>query len=235
MLFAGPYSQCVQYDDTLYVAGQIALVPHTMQMLEGGSVEQEARLSLQHVDSVLQAMKSNLNKMKSCVCYVTDIRYVSAAKNVLAESVEDLDEKNVVFIEVEALPRMAKVEWQVVTNTAAENNMKVLFKQFASDYEENEDKVVFKEALCKLFKTMKVDVGHDFKSQIKLFYVARNAKASYVDCLVQKYVDEIFTETSIKPEVMAIPVKSLYYMKKPRHIMLSCHSVCNIDNTNDDL
>ena len=219
----------MQYDDNLYVAGQIGLVPHTMQ-IKGDSVVQEARLSLQHVDSILQAMKSDLNKLKSCVCYVTDNRYISSVKHVLVQNLEHFDEKKIVFIEVDALPRQAKVEWQFVSKFGSEDNMKVSFKNFATDYDQNREKIAFKEAACHLFKTIKFGVEYRMKTQIKFFYVANNTKVNYVDCLVQKYINEVFTEISIKPEVLSVPVKSLYYMNQPRHMMICCHSICDLDN-----
>ena len=221
----------MQYDDNLYVAGQIGLVPHTMQ-IKGDSVVQEARLSLQHVDSILQAMKSDLNKLKSCVCYVTDNRYISSVKHVLVQNLEHFDEKKIVFIEVDALPRQAKVEWQFVSKIGSEEiheYMKVSFKKIATDYDQNRKNIAFKEAACHLFKTIKFGVEYGMKTQIKLFYVANNAEVSYVDCLVQKYVNEVFKEISIKPEVLSVPVKSLYYINQPRHMMICCHSICDLD------
>jgi len=36
----GPYSQAVKVNDTVYISGQIPLDPKTMQVVEGGFVEQ---------------------------------------------------------------------------------------------------------------------------------------------------------------------------------------------------
>lgn len=54
----GPYSQAVKVGDIIYVAGQIALVPGTMQMVDGG-ISQECRLALRHVGRVINAMDHN--------------------------------------------------------------------------------------------------------------------------------------------------------------------------------
>jgi diphthine-ammonia ligase len=44
--------------DIIYVAGQIALVPGTMQLVEGG-VRKQCRLALRHVGRIVKAMDTN--------------------------------------------------------------------------------------------------------------------------------------------------------------------------------
>lgn len=48
----------IQVGDLVYVAGQIALVPGTMQMVEGG-VRKQCRLALRHVARIVRAMDPN--------------------------------------------------------------------------------------------------------------------------------------------------------------------------------
>eukprot|EP00095_Tigriopus_kingsejongensis_P001610 maker-scaffold381_size190066-snap-gene-0.34 protein:Tk01610 transcript:maker-scaffold381_size190066-snap-gene-0.34-mRNA-1 annotation:"diphthine--ammonia ligase-like isoform x4" len=50
----GPYSQYVQVDNIVHVAGQIGLIPGSMELIPGG-VEPEARLALRHVSRILEA------------------------------------------------------------------------------------------------------------------------------------------------------------------------------------
>ena len=47
-----------QVGDLVYVAGQIALVPGTMKLVEGG-VRKECRLALRHVSRIARAMDPN--------------------------------------------------------------------------------------------------------------------------------------------------------------------------------
>ncbi len=47
-----------QVGDLVYVAGQIALVPGTMEMVEGG-VRKQCRLALRHVARIVRAMDPN--------------------------------------------------------------------------------------------------------------------------------------------------------------------------------
>ncbi|NXY41463.1 DPH6 ligase, partial [Ceuthmochares aereus] len=79
----GPYSQSIKVGDVLYCAGQIALVPCTMQLVSGG-IGTEAIVSLRHVERVLQAMnqKTALHHVIAASCYVTNNKYIPIAHSV---------------------------------------------------------------------------------------------------------------------------------------------------------
>uniref|UniRef100_A0A0F7ZE83 Diphthine--ammonia ligase n=1 Tax=Crotalus adamanteus TaxID=8729 RepID=A0A0F7ZE83_CROAD len=125
----GPYSQCIQVEDTLYCAGQIALVPCTMQLTNGG-IKKEALMSLNHVERVLKAvnLKAELHHVLMANCYVTDSKYISVAEAVwqkkLKEVIKTKDEDinndvpathgELVVVVVPFLPRAASIEWHAI-------------------------------------------------------------------------------------------------------------------------
>ncbi|XP_015669062.1 diphthine--ammonia ligase [Protobothrops mucrosquamatus] len=125
----GPYSQCIQVEDTLYCAGQIALVPCTMQLTKGG-IKKEALMSLNHVERVLKAvnLKAELHHVLTANCYVTDSKYISVAeaiwqkklKEVIKTKDEDINNDmpathgELVVVVVPFLPRAASIEWHVI-------------------------------------------------------------------------------------------------------------------------
>ncbi|XP_013927998.1 PREDICTED: diphthine--ammonia ligase isoform X1 [Thamnophis sirtalis] len=125
----GPYSQCIQIEDTLYCAGQIALVPCTMQLTSGGIIK-EALMSLNHVEKVLKAMnlKAELHHILMANCYVTDSKYISVAeavwqrklKEIIKTKEEDINNDmpsihgELVVAVVPFLPRAASIEWHVI-------------------------------------------------------------------------------------------------------------------------
>ncbi|XP_065609922.1 diphthine--ammonia ligase isoform X2 [Cyrtonyx montezumae] len=124
----GPYSQSIKVGDILYCAGQIGLVPCTMQLVSGG-IWTEATVALGHTEKVLQAMsqKTTLHHVITAICYVTDIKHIPVAHSVWkkklrdCEKVEDLETYNEVAAEcgilavvvVTQLPRDAAIEWHV--------------------------------------------------------------------------------------------------------------------------
>ncbi|XP_066044438.1 diphthine--ammonia ligase [Chamaea fasciata] len=125
----GPYSQSIKVGDVLYCAGQIALVPCTMQLVSGG-ICAEASISLHHVGRVLQAMsqKTALHHVITASCYVTDSKSIPIARSIWqkklreCKQVEDSemyhDETAVcgllAVVVISHLPRDAAIEWHVV-------------------------------------------------------------------------------------------------------------------------
>ncbi|XP_064280170.1 diphthine--ammonia ligase isoform X3 [Passer domesticus] len=125
----GPYSQSIKVGDVLYCAGQIALVPCTMQLVRGG-IGAEASLSLRHVARVLQAMsqKTALHHVITASCYVTDSKSIPIARSIWqrklgeckkAEDSEMYHDETAVcgllaVVVISHLPRDAAIEWHVV-------------------------------------------------------------------------------------------------------------------------
>ncbi|NXJ75834.1 DPH6 ligase, partial [Trogon melanurus] len=125
----GPYSQSIKIGDVLYCAGQIALVPCTMQLVSGG-IWTEATVSLRHVERVLQAtsQKAALHHVITASCYVTDSKHVPIARSVWqkalrehkkAEDSETYHDFTAVcgllaVVVISHLPRDAAIEWHVV-------------------------------------------------------------------------------------------------------------------------
>jgi diphthine-ammonia ligase len=61
--------------DIIYVAGQIALVPGTMQLVEGG-VRKQCQLALRHVGRIVKAMDPNTQLRDVVqVCLIVILKY----------------------------------------------------------------------------------------------------------------------------------------------------------------
>ncbi|XP_047467162.1 diphthine--ammonia ligase [Mugil cephalus] len=122
----GPYSQAVRVDELVFCAGQIALVPCTMQLVKAGSHVQ-ARLSFSHVEKVLEAVVSGLTlaHVVQAHCYTTkrqDVKTIRAVWESMLKATEE--EKDLVWeseikrapllvVVVPALPKDASVELHV--------------------------------------------------------------------------------------------------------------------------
>ncbi|XP_065203187.1 uncharacterized protein LOC135833358 [Planococcus citri] len=107
----GPYSQAIKVGDIIYVAGQIALVPGIMQMVDGG-IFQECRLALRHVGRIINAIDQNtlLRDVVQVICYVTEAEFIRPARK---EWEKRSNNAIADYIVVPALPRNANIEWQV--------------------------------------------------------------------------------------------------------------------------
>ena len=80
----GPYSQAVGYGDLIFTAGQIALDPVTMQIVEGGIAEQTERV-LSNLEAVLAAAGSDLNKVLKTTVFLQTMADFTAMNEVYAK------------------------------------------------------------------------------------------------------------------------------------------------------
>uniref|UniRef100_A0A8D8D918 Diphthine--ammonia ligase n=1 Tax=Culex pipiens TaxID=7175 RepID=A0A8D8D918_CULPI len=111
----GTYSQSTKVGTITYISGQIALVPGSMTIIEGG-IKQQCKLTLRHVARIAKAMhaQGQLRDVVQGICFVTHPSYITEARRQwerrTANAIID-------YIVVPALPRGALVEWQVWAHT----------------------------------------------------------------------------------------------------------------------
>lgn len=107
----GPYSQSTRVGEITYISGQIALVPGSMSMIEGG-IRPQCKLALRHIARIAKAMNCHgeLRDVVQGICFVTHPSYISEARRLWERRTTNaiMD-----FIVLPALPRKALVEWQV--------------------------------------------------------------------------------------------------------------------------
>jgi 2-iminobutanoate/2-iminopropanoate deaminase len=81
---AGHYSQGVVHNGTVYVSGQLPIDPQTGEKCLG-SVEEQARQTLENVAAVLTAAGADLSQVLKVTVYVSDIDLWSRVNDVYAE------------------------------------------------------------------------------------------------------------------------------------------------------
>ncbi|NWJ07108.1 DPH6 ligase, partial [Crypturellus undulatus] len=123
----GPYSQSIKVGDVLYCAGQIALVPCSMQLVSGGAWS-EAALALRHVRRVLRAGSrgsATLQHVLAASCYVTRSEYIPVARSVWQQKLRECKKEEdsetcddvatvcgmLAVVVISHLPRDAAIEW----------------------------------------------------------------------------------------------------------------------------
>ena len=108
----GPYSQAVRVGSFIYTAGQIALIPETGQLIEGG-IEAQARQVMQNLAAVLEASGSSLASVVKTTIYVTNLAEFATINQVYG-SFFSSDPPARSTVQVAALPLGANVEIEVV-------------------------------------------------------------------------------------------------------------------------
>lgn len=108
----GTYSQAVKVDQTVYLSGQIPLVPETMQMVEG-AIEAQIRRVFDNLQAVARAAGGSLADVVKLNVFLTDLNHFPMVNQVMADYfVEPYPAR--AAIGVAALPKDAGVEMDAV-------------------------------------------------------------------------------------------------------------------------
>jgi len=79
----GTYSQAVKVGDTVYLSGQIPLVPETMQLIEGDMAVQ-IRQVFDNLEAVAAAAGGGLQDIVKLNIYLTDLAHFPLVNEVMA-------------------------------------------------------------------------------------------------------------------------------------------------------
>ncbi len=108
----GTYSQAVKVDNTVYLSGQIPLVPETMELVEGDMSVQIHRV-FDNLQAVCQAAGGELNDIVKLNVFLTDLNHFPLVNEVMASYFEQPYPARAA-LGVAALPKDAQVEMDAV-------------------------------------------------------------------------------------------------------------------------
>ncbi len=108
----GTYSQAVKVGSTVYMSGQIPLIPESMEMVEG-DMEQQIRRVFDNLQAVAQAAGGNLSDVAKLNVFLTDLSNFPVVNEVMADYFSQPYPARAA-IGVAALPKGAGVEMDAV-------------------------------------------------------------------------------------------------------------------------
>jgi len=108
----GTYSQAVKVGDTVYLSGQIPLVPETMQLVEGDMAVQIRRV-FDNLRAVAVAAGGDLKDIVKLNIYLTDLAHFPLVNEVMADYFREPYPARAA-VGVAALPKGAVVEADAV-------------------------------------------------------------------------------------------------------------------------
>lgn len=108
----GPYSQAVKVGDTVYLSGQIPLIPETMQLVDG-DIKAQAVQVFNNLSAVAKAAGGTLDDAVKVNISLTDLNDFVAVNEVMA-SVFQQPFPARACVQVAALPKGADVEVEVI-------------------------------------------------------------------------------------------------------------------------
>ncbi|WOX04060.1 RidA family protein [Microbulbifer pacificus] len=80
----GSYSQAVKVDNTIYLSGQIPLVPETMELISDDFREQAVQV-FKNLRAVCEAANGSLDHIVKLNLYLTDLSNFATVNEVMAE------------------------------------------------------------------------------------------------------------------------------------------------------
>ena len=104
----GTYSQAVKVGSTVYLSGQIPLVPETMEMVEG-DIEARIRQVFDNLQALTKAAGGDLSNIVKLNIFLTDLGNFAKVNEVMAEYFTEPYPARAA-VGVAALPRDAGVE-----------------------------------------------------------------------------------------------------------------------------
>jgi reactive intermediate/imine deaminase len=104
----GTYSQAVKVNNTVYLSGQIPLVPETMEMVEG-DIEAQIRRVFDNLTAVCEAAGGSLQDIAKLNIFLIDLGNFATVNKVMAEYFEQPYPARAA-IGVSQLPKNADVE-----------------------------------------------------------------------------------------------------------------------------
>lgn len=108
----GTYSQAVKVDNTVYMSGQIPLVPETMQLIDGG-IDAQIKQVLKNLTAVTKAAGGSLVDIVKLNIYLTDMSDFPVVNELMATHFSKPYPARAA-IGVAALPKNCSVEMDAV-------------------------------------------------------------------------------------------------------------------------
>ena len=80
----GTYSQAVRVGNTVYLSGQIALIPETMEMREG-DISERIHQVFQNLTAVCEAAGGSLQDIAKLNIFLTDMSHFATVNEIMAQ------------------------------------------------------------------------------------------------------------------------------------------------------
>jgi len=108
----GTYSQAIKVGHTIYLSGQIPLIPETMELVEG-DIEKQIRQVFDNLVAVAKAAGGSLKDVAKLNVFLTDLSHFPVVNKIMAEYFSEPYPARAA-IGVAQLPKNAGVEMDAV-------------------------------------------------------------------------------------------------------------------------
>jgi 2-iminobutanoate/2-iminopropanoate deaminase len=109
----GPYSQAIKVGNTLYISGQIPLIPKSMELLNG-TITQETELVMKNLEAILNAAKMNFKDVVKSSIFLADMNDFTKVNEVYGSYFDNSFAPARETIAVKSLPKFVRVEISLI-------------------------------------------------------------------------------------------------------------------------
>ncbi len=109
----GPYNQAILINNTLYLSGQIPLVPETMELVEG-DIKKETQQVMQNLEAVLQAAEMNFENVVKTSIFLSDMDNFGIVNEIYASYFNNETAPARETVAVKTLPKSVRVEISMI-------------------------------------------------------------------------------------------------------------------------
>ena len=109
----GPYNQAVLVNNTLYLSGQIPLIPESMELVENDLIS-ETQQVMENLKAVLAAADMNFNHVVKSSIFLSDMNNFTIVNEVYGRYFDNETAPARETVEVANLPKFVRVEISMI-------------------------------------------------------------------------------------------------------------------------
>ena len=109
----GPYNQAVKVGKTLYISGQIPLIPTSMELLSG-TIKEETQLVMDHLQAILEAAGMTFGHVVKSTIFLDDMNNFGEVNQIYGAFFDNETAPARETVAVKTLPKSVRVEISMI-------------------------------------------------------------------------------------------------------------------------
>jgi 2-iminobutanoate/2-iminopropanoate deaminase len=109
----GPYNQAVKVGNTLYISGQIPLIPTSMEILSG-TIKEETQLVMDHLQAILEAASMTFGHVVKSTIFLDDMNNFGEVNQIYGAFFDNETAPARETVAVKTLPKSVRVEISMI-------------------------------------------------------------------------------------------------------------------------
>ena len=109
----GPYNQAVLSDKTLYISGQIPLIPNTMEILNS-TIEEETDLVMNNLKAILDTAEMTFKNVVKTSIFLSDMNDFAKVNDIYGRYFDNDFAPARETVAVKTLPKLVRIEISMI-------------------------------------------------------------------------------------------------------------------------